>query len=269
MSDNVSIEMLRAQIDQIDDQILDGIIRRNRVVRVIGETKSRDQERIFGFRPGREAEIMRRILARLGNQADPVTIEQIWRAIIGEGLIRQGLVSVSIAPGPAADGVRFFDLARSYFGFGATIQIGPSAGDVRAGLSQVLQNEGVILVAPWPTASGAGQWWSMAIESRFAPLSIVAGWPIRPNMQPEVALIAKSPTDPSGADETWVMGFDDNRALSAALASSDLTGYEVARARSAVLFRILDYVEGSDPRLLRLERAGITGIRILGVRALA
>lgn len=269
MGDHVTIDMLRTQIDQIDDQLLDLILRRMRVTGGIAEVKALAAGTEFGFRAGREAEILRRVLARAGNEVSPAIVTQIWRALIGESLLRQGLADIALAPGAGADSVRLREIARCYFGFSAPVRLAGADGDVRAALIRAAETEGVIAIAPWPGANGNGQWWSMLIESRFADLRIAGGWPLFTSEGPEAAFVARAGLSPSGTDESWAVAFDEHHQAASAIAAAGLTGEEKARARAAVLLRFDGFVAEDDPRLARLARSGLTGARVIGVCALA
>ncbi len=267
MADHVTIDMLRSQIDQIDDQLLDLIVRRVRVTGGIAEVKALAAGPEFGFRPGREAEILRRVVARAGDGLGPAIVIQIWRALISESLLRQGLVEILLTPGAGADALRLHELARSYFGFAAEIRLGPSNGDFRAALGRAAEQVGVIALAPWPASTGNGQWWSMLIESRFSELRIVGGWPMFTSPGPEAAFVTRAPLTPSGADHAWVVAFDEHHQAANAMAAVGVTGEEIARARAAVLLRFDGFLAEDDPRIARLGNSGLQNVRVIGVCA--
>ena len=76
---------LRAQIDQVDQQILDLLSRRLQMAEKVAEAKP------FGatiFRPDREAQLLARLCAAADPQLQPV-INVVWRAIISASIARQ------------------------------------------------------------------------------------------------------------------------------------------------------------------------------------
>jgi chorismate mutase / prephenate dehydratase len=76
-TDTVALARLRRQIDEIDDQIHDLMMRRAQIVVEIGTAKGTGPM----VRPGREAEILRRLVKR--NRLLPATaLVRIWREMI-------------------------------------------------------------------------------------------------------------------------------------------------------------------------------------------
>ena len=58
------LDNLRAEIDKIDQQILDLLIERSAVVRLIGDVKGDRLDGRSALRPAREAQILRRLAER-------------------------------------------------------------------------------------------------------------------------------------------------------------------------------------------------------------
>ena len=76
---------LRAQIDQVDHQILDLLSRRLQIAEKIAEAKPSGASI---FRPYREAQLLARLCAAADPQLEPV-INAVWRAIISASIARQ------------------------------------------------------------------------------------------------------------------------------------------------------------------------------------
>ena len=83
-----SLAALRAEIDAIDDALHDLVMRRAAVVarmaasRVKGDASS--------LRPGREASILRRLLARHSGALPPAALVRLWREILSASNAMQG-----------------------------------------------------------------------------------------------------------------------------------------------------------------------------------
>ena len=76
---------LRAQIDQIDQQILDLLLRR---LQMAGEIAREKPDGASVFRPDREAQLLAHLCATADPQIHPV-INAVWRAIISASIARQ------------------------------------------------------------------------------------------------------------------------------------------------------------------------------------
>ena len=80
-----NLTRLRAQIDQVDQQILDLLSRRLQMSEKVAEAK---QSGASIFRPDREAQLLARLCAAADPQLQPV-INAVWRAIISASIARQ------------------------------------------------------------------------------------------------------------------------------------------------------------------------------------
>ena len=106
-----ALAQLRAQLDAIDDQIHDLLMRRAAVV----ESVARDGGKVgTKIRPGREAAILRRLLARHTGAWPAQAIVRIWREIFGAALIIEGGQTMAVCDGDG--GAERLALAREHFG---------------------------------------------------------------------------------------------------------------------------------------------------------
>jgi chorismate mutase / prephenate dehydratase len=111
----LTVEALRAEIDEVDEQLLALIERRQRLAGRIGAHKSPHPLKLH---PGREA----RVIARLGRLASPDVasiVGPVWRELIGAGLAVQQQIKVAVWPAGRDDLSR---MARARFGAGASYQ---------------------------------------------------------------------------------------------------------------------------------------------------
>jgi chorismate mutase len=250
---------LRAEVDAIDDAMLALAMKRAGMARTLVSAKDASGSIL---RPAREVQILRRLIAASGDAMEPDAVVAVWRALIGVNLALQRPLEV-IAAG-AIDPVRQVDLARQHFGPQARIS---RAADMRAVLSRVAAQTDVAAVLPWPGASGPGSWWASLMESRFQPIQVVAGLPMRAGA-PEAALVASGvKLEACGRDRTLIVAQDQHFRLSRALQEAGLTGRELARANIAVLAELDGFVAQEDLRREALARAGLDGVRVVGAFA--
>ena len=129
---NYSLDTLRRQIDEIDDQVHDLLMRRIDVARKIGTRKNHEQN--TAYRPAREAQILRRLAARHSEPFPFRTVVKIWREIISASLAAEENFVVSVyVPEPLVAGLAYVALARTYFGTDTLIlQAQTEAGVLRA-----------------------------------------------------------------------------------------------------------------------------------------
>lgn len=218
----------------------------------------------IGFRPAREAAEMRRMcLAASAAGVPPDAIARAWRSICGDVAVARGLKAVYVAGGDVTLSV---EAARGYFGFGPNVV--PVVG-IRDALERAVTTPGVLACVPWPEHAGAGQWWPMLNENKFRDLSIVAGWPSLPgtaNEAPRMAIVGRMNMESSGEDDTLATAHDDHYSADKRLQDVGLQAEVVARARSLALIRISEFVAVDDRRIDLVRRAGLDGLRVVGVR---
>src|SRR5262249_38330460 len=110
-----AIDDLRRQIDEIDTQLHDLLIRRSAVVGEIGALKGNGYGNRNGFfRPGREALLIRRLVERHRGWLPRATIVRMWRELLSATLRQQGPFVVAVFAPEASSG--YWDLARDHFG---------------------------------------------------------------------------------------------------------------------------------------------------------
>ena len=103
----LSLGDIRKEIDSIDEQIQDLLIRRTEVVEMVRAIKEGDPVKI---RPSREAEMMYRLTARHHGNFPKRELVRIWREIIVATLTFEGPFSVAVIED--ADEPGYWDMAR-------------------------------------------------------------------------------------------------------------------------------------------------------------
>ncbi|MGH6761390.1 MAG: chorismate mutase [Phyllobacterium sp.] len=141
---------LRSTIDAIDEAVHRLLIQRAEIIGELIEAKGISHNGAV-FRPGREAEMMRRLQQRHQGALPLTTIEHVWREIISAFTAIQSPYVVHADTG--FDPVAVMDVVRFYFGFGVPVMGHRNARDV---IRSVSQGENALGVVP---LAAAGAWW--------------------------------------------------------------------------------------------------------------
>jgi chorismate mutase-like protein len=225
---------LRAKIDAIDAEMHRLLVERGTVIDALIRTKGTSQAGA-AFRPGREADMMRRLVARHDGALPLATVEHIWREIITTFTRMQAPFDVAIDVSTEPERMR--DLARFYFGFSVKLIDLPDAAAV---VARVAETGDLGLVARGETA---GAWWRglarpkgpkiMALLPHIGVAERPADLPafvISPKLAdptpPDIrilAISAKGPFSPPAGSEVLASANEDGRSelLLAVPASSD------------------------------------------------
>jgi chorismate mutase-like protein len=160
---NTGLDDARDEIDRIDDQLHDLLKRRAEVVARVADAKKGTSEAVI--RPGREAMILRRLLARHGGPLPRAVIASIWRQMIAAMVRLQGPLSVAVCAPQRSVG--YWDLARGHYGLSTPMTLHRSHHVV---LRAVDQGESTVGLLPVPQEDEADPWWpSLAAAPASAP----------------------------------------------------------------------------------------------------
>lgn len=199
-----NIEKYRKQIDRLDDQILDLLADRANIVKKVGETKSLKGSKKSIIRPGREAEMIRRIAKRQdGNALPRAAIAQMWRLIISSAINIEEDARVS-AFAPIGERESFW-LAREYFGSFTPMKQCPTAMEV---FQDVVSEQSTVGVLPlWEKDTTVPWWVRMAGDKSdiriFARLPFVQ---MAPSEKVPLVAIGNVEPEATGEDESmWVI----------------------------------------------------------------
>ena len=162
-----SLEVLRQEIDTIDEQVHRLLMARGDIIDRLIQVKQ-TQEVGSAFRPAREAEMMRRLVQRHRGILPLDTVESIWRVIISTFTYVQAPFSVHADISQGESAMR--DSARFHFGFTVPYVSHFSAS---AAVEAVAKSKGDLALVS-ATASRS-PWW-IALEAKGAP-KIIARLP--------------------------------------------------------------------------------------------
>lgn len=203
-----SLDELRREIDRIDDAILDLLDKRAEVALEIGETKRAEGVSPVFLRPGREAQVLRRLFGRGDGRFPRAVVARIWREIISATLRLETPFLVSVfEPEPRVEGESFLALARAYFGVETTLRPARTEAGV---LRTVRDGKASIGVLPVPVDEPPGEarkepWWvTLAMSGEQGPKIVVRlPWVRTPVDGPQglsALAIASVPPEPTGDD---------------------------------------------------------------------
>lgn len=204
MPNDASIEQLRRDIDRIDDQIHDLLMQRTEIVERIGTLKRQNDAPGVALRPGREAQILRRLVARHSGQFPVEVLVRIWRELLSAQVSVQGDFSVAVfVPDGTAE---YRDMARDQFGSSTPLRICQAVSQV---VHEVWSGNVSIGVLPFPVGERADPWWrTLAVSGGPSP-KIIARLPFvftrRGNISERSALaIAMIEPESTGDDVSLV-----------------------------------------------------------------
>jgi chorismate mutase / prephenate dehydratase len=268
-----SLQSLRSQIDRIDDQMHDLIMARCALVEGIAGAKKGDG---IALRPGREAEILRRLVARHQGAFPKVALVRIWREIIGALTGLQQPLSVAVVQRDKCDG--FIDLARNHFGMVASITVTTGIGQA---VKLVADGAVTVALVPLPGhAGGEDSWWAPLTAKRDDLPRVVGRLPVYPfepspsRPEPlEALVLACRNHDNTGEDRTlMVLEIDPSasrdrvRSLMTAAGFNPIVTLGTHNIGGTVLH--LKEVEGwfdeTDLRLTQLVRDPILHATVIG-----
>ncbi len=189
-----SLASLRREIDSIDEKLHDLLMRRAEVVMEIGRTKADAGGPTF--RPAREAQLLRRLLARHESPLPGEVVVRIWREIIAASIRLQGDFKVGYCP--IEDHGEALRLVQAQFGLDTEfIRLG-SAGQVALAVGRGEIQAGVV---PLVQATDESPWW--AGQDFPGDVHIVARLPWHePGAAVGAYLLARSEPEETGDDRS-------------------------------------------------------------------
>ncbi|WP_020590921.1 chorismate mutase [Kiloniella laminariae] len=248
---------LRGQIDEIDTQIHDLLMKRAGVIQVIS---AQNEQAKSGLRPGREAQVLRRLVRRHAGVLPKAVVVRIWREIFASSAQLGSELAVSVYA-PESD-TRFYDLAREHFGMMTPIR---GCQTVMSVLREVTDGQTSVGVLPLPFTGEDNPWWLALAQGEAATNTrIIARLPFYNASGTELAeavIVAQDTQEATGADRSYVVA-ESGEPLSrstlkslldkAGLPSLNIQIHAPDPAYSLQLIEVDDYVAPGDTRLAHL-----------------
>lgn len=273
-----TLDALRDEIDRLDDRLVDLLLERVRLVTEVGRLKGPNGSPFL--RPGREAEVLRRLIARAGRSFDAAALARMWREIITTALRQQGPFSVAVSAPVGAP--TCWALARGHYGAGTKMKA--AAGPTQA-VGAVAAGEATVAVVPFPATEEPNSWWTRLLVKGPEVPRVIARLPLAEVLAPPqgcplgLAVACITP-QPSGDDRTLIavetdpemsrtrlISLLDDAGLATRYISADTGGGGGKRH-----FMVeVDGFQGSDgPELARLAEAlgeSFVGAQVIGAYA--
>lgn len=198
--DAPSLDDLRAQIDGIDESLHDLLMRRAELVGRIAAAKGGGGK--LALRPGREAQVIRRLLGRHEGTFPKPAIVRLWREIMGAFTFLQCPVRVAVCR--PADQPGYWDLARDHFGAQIPFQAHETAAQVIAAMRL---DPNVLGVVPAPVQDERSPWWPRLVGGEATTPNIVQRLPFiaMPNSRGrdlDAFVLARLDAEASGEDRS-------------------------------------------------------------------
>ncbi len=192
----------RRQIDEIDDRIHDLLIERAEVVMRVAARK-RDRHVPF-YQPGREAQILRRLVARHHGVLPVAIVLRIWREMLAATVRIETPFAVAVFAPAEAQG--FWDLARDHYGSHAPMSAYRSIGQV---IRAVTEAHAAVGILPMPHEGDPDPWWRHLLSQSDRAPRVVARLPFgaRGNARTDgsdALVIGHGAQQETGADRTLV-----------------------------------------------------------------
>ncbi|HEY6335214.1 MAG TPA: chorismate mutase [Alphaproteobacteria bacterium] len=259
-----SLEDLRREIDEIDDAIHDLIMRRASLLGDIAVAKGATANGPGSayLRPGREALVLRRLIARHRGQFPKPALVRLWRELISAPLSLQGAFTAAVyAPDEAST---YWDLARDHYGSHTAFVRHHAVGQVIAALGD---GSAVVGILPAIQAEDADPWWRHLIRDdakgpRIAARLPFAGSGNARDRRAEALVVGAILPEPTGRDRSYValevQGELSRTKLRAGLKRSGLeptlfaSWQPAGEPRRLHLVEIDDFIAPGDARIANL-----------------
>ena len=152
-ADAATLARIRQTIDELDAEMHRSLIERGMAIGTLIKVKGTSRPGA-AFRPGREADMMRRLVARHEGALPLWTVEHIWREIITTFTRMQAPFDVAVDQGVARDAMR--DTARFLFGFTVALHGQP---DASATINHIRESGTDLGLVSADQPAEAGAWW--------------------------------------------------------------------------------------------------------------
>jgi chorismate mutase len=228
------IAALRAEIDALDDAMHDLLMRRAGVVAQLAASRAKGSGP--ALRPGREAAILRRLVARHQGPLPRSALVRLWRELLAATTAMQAPVSVAACLDPAA-----LEVLRAHLGLAAPVTL---AADAEAALAAARAGTTALAALPPPDA-GRWRWWTGLDATRLFVTALLPFAGPGPG-EARVMLLSPVPPDPSGEDRTLLRL--PGPAAAERLAAAGLAPLSLLQADGLALAELPGFLM-QDPRL--------------------
>lgn len=291
MPPTATLNDIRKQIDEIDDQIHNLLMCRADLVMDIAAEKKKSGVQII--QPAREIRTLRRLIMRHKGLLQKQAVIQIWRELVGSVCLLQKDMQAAVwQPESCLSNQSLewlpresvYSMARDYFGslFPLNIEC-----DAKALLDNIKNGKYDFGIFPFDDslhdlrtfATSAESWWPSFIDFRrnqATKLSITQKLPITTSSgkscrTPQAFLISMAEFQASGSDNT-ILVYDQSHANIHWLSPSEISrimigvGFsvpEIYLMTNSLIIIVSGFIESNDQRLISLNKQGLI-LDILG-----
>jgi chorismate mutase len=256
------LALLRRELDRIDDALHDLLMERASVVEQVAVLGAKGG---VALRPGREADIIRRLLDRHTGKLPRRTLARIWRELVAGTTAMQGNYTIAVCQTDAAAG--FIACAREHFG--ALTPMHAHRTPAQA-IGEVSGGQAIAAVLPMPTEEDTpgAAWWTALLHRDEPRIHVVARlpfWQPRGEGAPRVqALVVSAAAPDASRDDRSLIGLELADTVSRARLSAMMTTAGFAAADTILrratgspvahaLVDVAGFVTEDDPRLAALS----------------
>ena len=167
--DKQALADLRAQIDRLDGMLHD--LLRDRAELIDQVRRLKGKQHIY-VRPGREAQMIRALVARPQGKLPEGMVVRVWRELISGFTLLEGALKIAIYS--PDKGPNLWDLSRDYYGsFTPFLEMSSAVAAIKA----VQANKATIAVVPPPALNEKDCWWPLLANDKKNVLTVFASMP--------------------------------------------------------------------------------------------
>lgn len=201
-----SLEEIRREIDSLDHQVHDLLMKRAELIVKVIEAKRKNK--MHTVQPEREAMMIRRLLGRHTGVLPREALARIWRELVGAVSLVQTNLKAAVTVPDNNRGLLYWDMAKDYFSSVLPMQKSETA---LSALAAVREGEVTFAVVPWPENEEEKPWWSFLMtETGDYPMRIMARLPFgdrsKTSIPPDhqALVVGKIKFEPSGDDRSFL-----------------------------------------------------------------
>jgi chorismate mutase-like protein len=272
---------LRREIDAVDTKLHNLLMQRTELAVRVGEVKAKAQpigrnpgEGAKFVRPAREAQILRRLVARHKGKLPKAVMVRMWREMISALLQVEGPFVVAVYTPPEEPG--YWDIARDHYGSRVPLQ---SFDRLNHAISAVLDGQATVAVLPLPHEGDKDPWWRrIAVRQPNVP-HVIARLPFGdPGNQRsrglQALVLGTTPNEPTEHDRSLLVaetrGPVSRSSLRDALVAAQLTpvfiqAHQEPGGAELHLVEVEGFLAQDDARLEALARGLGADSRVIGI----
>lgn len=192
-----SLEGIRRRIDAIDDALLDLMVERvSATEQVRASKRSAGTLSASPLRPAREAQMLRRLIARSNARISPEFLVRLWRVILSSSTQSQASVTLHMDRALTEDTGLQLQIGGHFCGMSVEAH-----GDVAASISALAKRRGDLAIV-----TTGSDWARHLIKQGADGARLIGALPVLGHGEaPDLLVIGHAEPQPSGNDETILL----------------------------------------------------------------